>query len=431
LSTHLPGDLVRPGALSVVDQAMLSATTFVIGLVLARFTTPGNYGAWALAVGVQLVLGGIQSAVVITPLTILGAPRTGDDLRRWVSALLAGQVAVSLCFTVLLATASVAVGRASTDPTLSRALAGLSVAILFVHAQEFCRRVLFLRLAAGRVLLNDLVYCSLQVVGVTALWALDRRSGTAGEWLSAGNIFLATAAAALAGTMVGLWQARELLSGRRLIGARALLREAWEMGRFNLGGQVGSTILLYANRFVAAAFGGTVGVAMLEAPRLLVAPLHVVSISAGSVTTPRAAVAYATGGRKALLGFLVPVAALWTGGFLAYALVVAVAPGFWLQLFYGDKFKGTETILVLWCLCYAISGLRVLPASALKVVRHYRVVMWSSLTAGCVMVAAALVLCPHLGVEGVVLGRLTGDIVLLALLVAAFVKWVWQVDGRS
>ena len=425
-----PGELVRPGAVSFADQAMLSATSFVIGITLARLTSPGNYGAYALAIGVLLVLSGVQSSVVTSPLTILGAPRTGDELRRWVTTLLAGQVGLAVLLGTLVAIAALVVGRTSADPALGRALAALSLAIVFVQTQEFCRRVLFLRLAAGRVFLNDAVYCGLQLAGLAAIWRLDRGAGGTGEWLTGANVLVATAIAAFVATLVGLRQTRGFLIRERPAGASLLLREAWEMGRYSLGGHVGGSMLLYANRFVVAAFGGMAAVATLEAPRLLVAPLHVFAISAGSVASPRAAVEYARGGRKALFRFLLPVAALWTAGYFSYVLMIGLAPGFWLRLFYGDKFEGASTILVLWCLCYATASLRVLPGTALRVARHYAVLMWSSLAAGCVMIAAAVVLCMYFGVEGAVLGRLVGDLTLLGLLVTAIVRRLRPADEQ-
>ncbi len=418
------GELVRTGALSTADQAMLSATNLVIGLALARFTTPDTYGAYALAIAVMLVLSGVQAAVVTTPLTILGAPREGDDLRRWVSTLLAAQIALALALGGLLAAVAVIARHASPESSLPGVLLCVTVAFFFVQTQEFCRRVLYLRLLAGRVLLNDLVYCSLQIAGIATLWVLDRRPGASGVWLSGSNVFLATAVSALAGTAVGLWQTRGFLTAERHGGAGALLREAWGMGRFNLAGQAGHVLLQFASRFVAAAYGGTVGVAMLEAPRLLVAPLHVIGIGAGSVSAPKAAIAHARGGTKALMAFLTPVAALWAAAFLGYALLIAAAPGFWLRLLYGNAYAGTESILVVWCFCYALLGLRVLPATALRVTRHYSAIMWASLAAGVVVIAASAILCSRLGVAGAALGRLAGEVVLMTLLVAAFVRQV-------
>lgn len=422
------GELVRTGAVSAADQAMLSATNLLVGLALARYTAPDTYGAYALAIGIMFVLGGVQSALLTIPLTILGAPREGDDLRRWVSTLLAAQVALALALGVLLAAVSLIARHASPDSSLPGVLLGLAAALFFVQTQEFCRRVLYLRLLAGRVLLNDLVYCSLQIAGIATLWALDRRPGASGGWLTGGNVFLAMAVSALAGTAVGLWQARCFLTAERHASAGALLREAWAMGRFNLGAQAGHVMLQYASRFVAAGFGGTVGVAMLEAPRLLVAPLHVIGISAGSVSAPKAAIAHAKGGTKALMAFLTPVAALWTAAFLGYALVIAAAPGYWLRLLYGNAYAGTERILVVWCFCYAILGLRILPATALRVTRHYSAIMWSSLAAGVVVIAASAALCSRLGVEGAALGRLAGEVVLMSLLVEAFFRKVrpWE-----
>jgi O-antigen/teichoic acid export membrane protein len=187
-------------------------------------------------------------------------------------------------------------------------------------------------------------------------------------------------------------------------------------------------MFLLANRVAAAAAGGPAGVALLEAPRLLVAPLQVVGASAGNLTTPRAARAFARGGRGALLHFITPVAATWTVVFAAYAAVVAAAPGFWLRLVYGGKYAGAETILVLWCATYALTGTRVVPASALRVTRNNAAVMWAAVAAGATVLAATAVLAAWLGVTGAAIGRLVGEITLVVLVAVAFFR---RVAGRE
>ena len=409
----------------MTDQVLLSATNFVTGMLLARFAAPGTYGAYALAFGTLLVLQGIQSALITSPLTILGAPREGDDLRRFVSALAIAQVALGLGMSALcLLFSGVGIGLAP-GAEVPRVFLAMGAASFFVQSQEFCRRVLYARLLPGRALLNDVVFCCLQLGGVSALWLLDRHhAGGAEPWLCGRNVFFAMGISALAGTLTGIIQARSFFLPGKPNGLRGLLAEAWEMGRFGLGAQAGQAMFLLANRLAAAGAGGTIGVAMLEAPRLLVAPLQIIGASAGTLSAPRAARAYASGGKRALLRFLSPIAAVWAAAFVGYAAIIAAAPGFWLRAFYGQKYSGAETILVLWCLTYALIGLRVLPQSALRVTRNYSVTMWASLAGGGVVVVVSGVFAAWLGVPGAAIGRLVGEVVLMTVLVTGFIKRV-------
>jgi len=424
------GEHVRQGLASFTDQALLSATNFVTGVLLARYTVPSVYGAFALAFGVLLALQGLQMALITGPLTVLGAPREGEDLRRFASALALAQVVLGLAGSLFcLLAAAVGRGLAASSEVIAVFL-GLGVACLFVQLQEFFRRLLYSRLLPGRALVNDTVYCTLQLAGVVALWLLDRRgSGPAAGWLCGRNVFLAMAVSALAGTFTGFVQTRAFLLSRPPSDLVSQLKEAWRMGKFGLGQQAGNAMFHLANRLAAAMVAGTPGVAMLEAPRLLVAPLNIVGISAGSLTTPHAARAYAAGGKPALLGFLKPVAIAWAVGFGAYTGLIAAAPSFWLHTFYGAKYAGAETIVVLWCLSYFLLGLRVLPGSSLSVTRNYDVTMWAGLTGGAAVIAASMLLAAWKGVTGAALGRLVGDAVLLAVLVVGFIVRVAPRDA--
>jgi O-antigen/teichoic acid export membrane protein len=423
-ATKITGEHVRQGLASFTDQAFLSATNFVIGILVARFTAPSIYGAYALVLGVLLALQGVQAALITTPLTILGAPREGDELQRFVSALGLAQVALSAAASVACLAIAVIGWLLAAGDEVMRAFLGLGVACFFIQTQEFFRRVLFCRLLPAKVLLNDSLYCALQLAGLSALWLLERRSGGAAIWLNSRNVLFVTGFSALVGSVMGFAQARAFFLLRVPPDLRTILVEAWEMGRYGLGSQVGQVMFILANRLAAAGAGGTVGVAELEAPRLLVAPLQIIGTSAGSLAAPRAAQVYSRGGRTALLRFLRPVAALWSGSFLAYAAVVAVAPGFWLRMFYGTKYAGTETILVFWCLSYALLGVRVLPQSALRVTRHYSETMWANLAAGGVVVVASVLLSVRFGVVGAASGRFLGEAALTGLLTVMFLRRV-------
>jgi O-antigen/teichoic acid export membrane protein len=416
---------LRQGAVSVTDQVLLSATTFLIGIALATRVSQQVYGAYALGFAILLVVQGIQGALLVVPLSILAAPREGEDLRRFVSAAGIAQIGFGAITTALCLIVGVAGRVLAPGSQLPPVLLGLAAANFFLQVQAFVRRLLYTRLLPGRALVNDIVLCSIELAGLAGLWLLERQAGGGrGTWLCGRNVFLVMAVAAFVASALGMIQARAFFVTRVPAGVPGLLSEVWEMGRYGLGGQVGQAMFLLANRLAAAIVGGTAGVAMLEAPRLLVAPLQIVGASAGNLTIPRAARSWASGGRAGLLRFLTPVAVAWMLAFAGYATIVAAAPSFWLRLFYGSKYAGTEPILVLWCATYALLGLRVLPLTALRVTRRYSVTMWASIAGGVTVLLSAAALSAWLGVVGAAIGRLVGEVVLIAILVSAFVAWM-------
>jgi len=414
----LDGKLALQGAASLSDQVLISGTHFAVGILLARHAGASDYGAYVLAFSTMLLFAGIQGALITTPMTILAAPLEGTELRGYVTTLALGQVGLgALCAAAALAFMAVAALLAP-ESRLAPALLGLSVALPFVHTQELLRRILFMRLLPGRVLANDLVNCGIQLTLVVIFLRLDRPFAGTPVWLTPRNVFLATAAASLAATLLGVWQIRSLLTRRYREVAVEAVRKTWSLARWGLGTQAGHALMLQANRFIAAAFAGTAGVALLEAPRLLVAPLQTISQGAGNLTFPRAARHFAEGGTTGMLRFLRPVSLLWAVSFITYSAVLAVAPAFWIRLAYSGKYEGGTSILLIWCAANAVMGLRVLPSTALRVMRRLDLTMVSNLVAGGCVVATSLMLCALMGPAGAAIAKAVGEVVLLVALLA-------------
>ncbi len=420
----LTGPFARQGAVSVADQVLLSGTNFVAGLLLARHAAPADYGAYVLGFTVMVFFGGLHLALVTTPLTILAAPLDGEALRGHVSTLTAGTLVLGAACAVATLIAAAGVKLLLPASQLAPVLFALAPGLPFIQTQEACRRVLFLRMRPGRVLVNDILDCGLQLIMLLLLLAHDAGRPVAARLLTGPMVILTIGASALASTVLGLWQIRALLTHRLRGRAAAILRASWSLGKFGLGAQLGQGLAQHANRFIAAGFAGTAGLAIIEAPRLLVAPLQVIGTGAGNLTLPKATRRYAAGGMRAMLRFLTPVTALWGAAFVGYAALVAVGAPFWLKLAYAGKYDSSRWILLVWCAASALMGLRVMPGIALRATRNLRPAMTASLLSGIAVVVVSFAACAALGPGGAAIAKLVGEVVLLVTLTVFFVRLV-------
>jgi len=397
---RLTGPTARKGVTSVIDQAIVSGVNFLTALLLARYTGKGEFGAFTLAFATLMLITGLQGALVTGPMAVLGASRDEEGFRSYATALGAAQLAVAAALTAVALVAAGVMYLLPSAAGLRGTFLGMAVAVFFVLAQEFVRRTLFARLEARGVLVNDIVFRGLQAAGVVALLFLGRRAG-AGDagWLSGRNVFLLLGGSAALASVLGLWQIRRWLGGG-LGRMREHLGENWRFGRWALGAQMGGSLTTMGTKVIVAAFGGLAGAATLEAPRLLLAPLQILSIGGRSVLTPRASQKYAEGGKRGLLAFMLPAAVVLGTVFIGYAAVVAIAPELWLGLLYGDKYAGAGTILVLWAAVYALMGLKVLPGTTLAVLRRPDAVMYVALSRGALCAVAVTALAAQFGSIG-------------------------------
>jgi O-antigen/teichoic acid export membrane protein len=305
--------------------------------------------------------------------------------------------------------------RLLNNPKLLAPWLAMGVAVLFVHGQEFCRRVLYAKLRLLRVFFLDVVYCGLQVAGFYLLWKLGGgqwEPSNAG-WLSGRNAMLVTAAAAVAGLLVGLLQIRGYFEYARdaVLGA---IGDNWRLGKPGLGGLLGETFHTQGTLAVVNLMTGAMGTALVEAPRLLLAPLNILHFAGVNVLTPRAAEQIARHGRASLTRQIPRLAALWLIPFAGYPLLVLAAPGLWLNVVYGGKWDHAVGMVQLWALGQCVAGLRVFPWILVNALMRPDLYMRGSVVTGLLSLAASPVMISHMGAGGVLVARLAGDGMMLA-----------------
>ena len=415
------GPTARKSLWAAADQGAQSATNFLTSLLLARLCTPQQFGAYVLASSALLAGSGLQGALVTGPMTVLGAGREGEDWKSYATTLAVAQVLLGILLAALAAAAPL--GWLGLGEDLRSVWWAMAAALPFVQAREFCRQVLYTRLRAAEAFSNNLFYSVAQLGGVILLWKLGGQSASgAGEaltavWLSARNVFLVMAIVSLAGTVVGLWQIRRDLT-RRIPGARRDLLKTWQFARWKLGNQFGTLLAGQASLWAIGGLKGTAGVGMVEAARLVLAPLQILWLGVPKVLDPRAVRLYQRQGARHLRNFLKRLLPLWSAPFLAYGLIVLAVPEFWLGLLFGETYEGAGAIVTLWVLVYVLLGLRVMPTLVLNALKRPDVMLFVSIPVGVVTVLLTAGLTGWAGLDWAVGGRVMGD--LLALIATGF-----------
>ncbi len=398
--------LAGKGLWTFLDQALVSGTNFMAGVALARLCSQQEYGAFAVGFVTLMLLVGIQRSLMTDPLSVLTADRDPSDLRASVAAVRRGQGWGAAAAALLLGATALAFALGRQTSTAG-ALAGSSVAAYFFLGHDFLRRLLFIRLDPRAVFRMDAVFSTVYIGGVAALWL----SGFA---LSALAVLLVMALAAGASRLYGLHLMRELTCDRIEPG---LLRANFRFGRWTLGDFLGGALSIQGAVYLSAGFGGNASAATLESARLILAPLQILIIGGSGFLIPWASQRLAASGARGLLRAMRPLAAVWGLAFVVYPLLVAAAPGRWLELFYLGRYPDAERALVLWAGVYAVMGLAQLPWIVILALRRPDLSMWLSLTVGALSLLTMAGLAPTWNVDGVIAGRLIGQVLSLIALV--------------
>lgn len=272
--------------LVIADQAILSGTSFATSVVVARLCAPAQFGLYVLGTAVLLALRELQLGLVTGPLAVLGSMEDDARFCRYVSPLILLQMLVCAGAAATAVAASFILRTTSPGSPLPSILVVLAVALIFVQAQEFCRRILLVRFRLVRFLINDVVFCISQVAAVGLVVWLKPQGGHAA--FSASDVFLCQAGAGAVALLVGAYQVRHFVVLGHLFRGKPLLMN-WQFGRWNLLSSLCAVAYQQTVYFILAALAGPAAVAQLEAPRLVVAPFMVLIMGWSNLVGPFAA----------------------------------------------------------------------------------------------------------------------------------------------
>src|SRR5829696_8092535 len=81
---------LEKGFWAVADQGLFATSNFVLNIMLARWLSPQDYGAFAAMFAVFLLVGTIHTGLLTEPMLVFGSARYKDRLSEYLGTLLGG-----------------------------------------------------------------------------------------------------------------------------------------------------------------------------------------------------------------------------------------------------------------------------------------------------------------------------------------------------
>jgi len=179
---------VTKGSLAIADQGLFAGSNFLLNVLLARWLEPADYGAFALAYSVFLLLGVFHTALLTEPMLVFGPGRYRERFPEYLGILLRGHLALMLPGMLLLVIVGALVGRFH-SASIGHAFLGLAVAAPLILLLWLLRRAFYVRLQPFWAAVGGLLYFILLSSFLFVLWA--------GKQLSPGTAFLGMGLGAL------------------------------------------------------------------------------------------------------------------------------------------------------------------------------------------------------------------------------------------
>jgi len=408
------GSWLTKGFWAVLDQGLFAGSNFLLNVLLAKFLTERDYGAFATAFSVFLLLGTVHSALLVEPMLVFGPNRYRGRLPAYFDILTLGHAAVAMLASMLLLTGALICHWLGSGAIVV-ALLGLAGASPFILYQWLMRRASYVRSDPQRAAMGGAGYCLLMVGGLLLL-----------EHWHALTIASALMVMGTSSCVVGIYLAWQEGVRRPWRPDKALARDAAakhaHYGRWTIAGGLVGFVPAYVYYLILPLVADLQQSGALRAMTNLVMPLLQVNLALCILLLPRlvrcrGTAQFARTARNALL--------VLVGASAAYYLFIAVFHEPLRRLVYGDKFQEYSSLLLLIglqpILTAATGVLDVVVAS------HERpdYVFYSCLAAAIAAVTVGAALTWKWGVAGVAIAVLINfsvHLVVIALLAAKLLR---------
>ena len=218
---------VGRGTLAVADQALISGSNFVMGILMGRWLPPESYGAYALGFSIFLFLASFQNALILEPMSVFGPTTYSKNLSGYVGRLVRLHFLLAFFLAALVAAGIGVLHYLTNDRSLASALWGVCIAVPLILFFWLCRRASYLRLAPALAARSASVYCLIVILLLVTAHTF--------RWLSTLTAFLVQSAAALVASALLLVSFRPQIGSQPGLSNSAIIRQHWHYGRWAVG----------------------------------------------------------------------------------------------------------------------------------------------------------------------------------------------------
>jgi O-antigen/teichoic acid export membrane protein len=392
---------VAKASWAVADQAFFALSQFAMSIMLARWLTPPEYGAYAMVYGVFLFIASLHTSLLTEPMLVFAKTRFSHDFQHYLSALRRAHLTLTgVAGACLLLGAVLARGQTGTPAALG--LAALAAAQPLILLAWLYRRACYVHGHPAMAASGGLLHLIIVVAGVILLEALGA--------LSVPGAFLVFGGAGLGASLWLAWRLkREDLTGneRRPLVRREVLVAHWNYGRWSVMTGLISWASYNLYFFLLPAFVGLSATGAFKAFLNLVMPATHAIAALSLLLLPMLS---RETEREPFQRQMVRALAVFLAGCTLYGLIAGI---FWhpiLRLLYGSgyvsytRYLGTPQLV--WLIAFLPVGAACVSVlgSALRAVERPDRVFGAYIFSGIVGTLLGIATVARLGLEGAIIG---------------------------
>ncbi len=403
----------RPALIaSLVDQALVSGFSFIVGIVVARVTGIEEFGRYVLVLAFAAFAVVLHDALFAAPMMSFAGRRKRRSKGYYSAVAFMGTVlAVTGGVVVTLALVLLFGLRDGTWPLPFAAAAGFLTAAQCV--QLTVRRMSFAQGggigAATMDMARAVIFAAIFAVMLVYGFTIDATTVIAALAVSS---ILASAALAARLSLAG--------PSRRLLRITAAMH--WSVARWLVAVPLMTLTMDIVIWIATGILFGDDAVGGVRAAQYLFGPILVLAAAMENMLPMRATAAWTGGGVSALRNYLLRIAIPLGLAYASFLLVFIVPAEFWLRIIFGSEFTAYAGILRVFGLAVALALIRNHMVVYFRAVQDTRAVFNSAAFGVIAMVIVLVPVTGFFGLMGVALAAVIGQVVALATLTAATVR---------
>ncbi|MDO9084687.1 MAG: hypothetical protein Q7U53_00660 [Anaerolineaceae bacterium] len=152
------------GFLSIIDQVLFSGSNFLVNILLARWITPEEYGAFAIAFSIYLFFAGISISLTLEPMMIFGSTYFKEKVDKYLTKVFKGHIGLSIFLAFIFLLISI-----FTKGLVRETFIGASISLPFMLMVWFCRRKYYIRSKIDRAAIISGIYSIVLLAGIIIL----------------------------------------------------------------------------------------------------------------------------------------------------------------------------------------------------------------------------------------------------------------------
>lgn len=397
------------GSLAVLDQGLIASSNFAIGILLARWLLPEQYGSYALAFAIFLLLSFSYQALLLEPQRVFGPSDYSDRQPEYLGVLLSLHSGLALAIFLALGISAWLMHVFGRPDGLPGALAGVAFAAPCVLLSWLVRGAFYVRMSPRHAVWGSAVYCAVVFVGLLLVHWL--------RLLSPFSAFLLMGVAALISSAVLLVRLKPVLKlGKSGLSWSVVLQQHWKYGSWILVSLVLSWLAGDIYYPVISIFSGLAAAGELKALLNFYLPVVQTFSALSLFVLPYASPLYQENGVTALDALTWRMAWLFAAAAGVYWAVLILLSKPVMHLLYGARYAGLASLVPLVAAASLPWNIAVAPSITLRAMRSSRSVLAIYCVSSAIAVLIGVPMTRAFGLHGALSGMLLSN--LATLLVA-------------